>query len=187
MRPRMIVGKLLLVATALASAPLSAQQGTAGPEARALMEAAFSESALQEQEPRDRLVSTAAAYCRKLAADLPTNSPSEDKWLRSELDGGSERMTRAIRSPEWSRLMAANFVSGCNLYSTVYENDKAVGLAGLTQVFAKYAPDLADFERMTQTKLEHLSLGAVKFHTASLAFASLMQSTVKKEEGGAKE
>jgi hypothetical protein len=79
--------------------------------------------------------------------------------------------------------MAANFISGCTMYSESYNNDKAIGLAGLTQVFAKYAPDLADYERITKTEFEHLALEGVKYHTANIAFASLMQSANVQNSG----
>ena len=154
----------------------SAQQGSAGPEARALVNAAMSETALQAQEKRDLLVEKVSAYCAKLSDELPTNSPRENEWLRKELSGSGERQMRALSSPEWSRLMAANFISGCTMYAESYQNNKAIGLAGLTQVFAKYAPDMADSERITKTDFEQLGLKGVKYHTASIAFASLMQS-----------
>tara|TARA_B100001179_G_scaffold115216_1_gene82213 strand:+ start:460 stop:1023 length:564 start_codon:yes stop_codon:yes gene_type:complete len=170
------LGKTFGLIALLVAQPAQAQQGSAGPEARALMEAALSESSLQSQSKRDHLVEAISAYCAKLSREMPTNSPREDDWLRRELDGSGERQMKALSSPEWSRLMAANFISGCTLYSQSYSNDKAIGLAGLTQVFAKYAPDLADYERITKTEFEHLALGGVKYHTANIAFASLMQS-----------
>lgn len=92
---------------------------------------------------RDTLVRAAGKYCASFGRKMPRNSPAEDQWLLAEIGGDGDRPERALRSPEWGRRMAANFLSGCEAFVNAYwiPGQETKALVGLAWTFSRFESD----------------------------------------------
>ena len=56
------------------------------------------------------------AYCREIFDSVPTNTPAEDAWVKTEVSGPVDdfrRMSRLIASTEWARHQLTKTFSDC--------------------------------------------------------------------------
>jgi hypothetical protein len=150
------------------------------PAVKALAAAAIDEQQLSSAEARLALVKAAASYRYDLGRQYRRNSPAEEAWLKSEIAGGGDRPEQAIRSAEFGRLMAANFVDGCSEAAAAYDDakDKSKALVWLAYIFARFAPDAKYYADKNGVNAEAFGLDFLP-HTAvkALLWAALQEKS----------
>src|SRR5215204_2566947 len=113
----------LVLAVGLCSFPAAVVAAEPDAVTTALLRASVEQKVSTPSE-RQALVQAAANYCDTLRRVYPRNSPSEDVWLKEEVAAGGDRPWRALRSAEFGRRMAANFVDACVYSAKAYQAGK---------------------------------------------------------------
>lgn len=140
---------LFLLASVLCASPSLAQVTDTKPEVRELALQTL-DPALESPEGRLSLILALSNYCNALKREFPTNSPVEEEWLNREINGGGDRIYRALASAEWGRRQARQFTENCLYYAEQYlqkPDYKAIWLFGLIETISRFQPDAEIYSR----------------------------------------
>lgn len=162
-----------------ALAPVTANAAQSSPTTRSLLLASLDHKEVATAEGRSQLVVAVREYCVEVEQDYPKNSPSEDQWLAGEIQGGGERVTRAIASPEMGRRMAASFTEDCATWSNAMERnpDNARNYVGLAHTFVRFMGDAEYFASKNGLDPERYAFGTALHATVeTLLMAALIAS-----------
>jgi hypothetical protein len=89
-------------------------QDSERPIARELVAITVNPSSDYTKLGRSKFVRTLATYCAGVVSALPTNTPTEDAWVRAEGNTTNpEKIRRLASSPEFSRAELKSVFEGC--------------------------------------------------------------------------
>jgi hypothetical protein len=71
-------------------------------------------SQMNSADSRAEFVESLSTYCSKSLEDIPTNTPDENNWVKTEgKTTDSNKIGRLLASPEWARHVLAQTYSEC--------------------------------------------------------------------------
>ena len=84
------------------------------PIARELIDSAFRSADFGSRADRIKFVNALSAYCKEFLTALPTNTPTEDAWVQSEMKtSDTEKINRLSRSAEYGRWQSKRTFQSC--------------------------------------------------------------------------
>jgi len=173
-----MANRLFCVVLALIAAigqPAAASELSKG--TRELGLATIDQNKLASAEGRLALVNAVKAYCSDVQATYPTNSPSEEQWISSEMSGDVNRMQNVMSSPEMGRRFAKVFTDQCVSASdwAIKQPEKSVHLVILAHSFIRFASDAEYFGKKNGVDVERYSFKWLPRSAAeALAYAAIM-------------
>jgi len=156
----------------LASSPASAETSRATQQ---LLRSALQFTAGSDGRERTALVQVASDYCAEVSKIYPRNSPAEEEWLRSESNGGENRVVRVLQSAELGRRFAANFTTQCKAYASAYSAtvQRRTALIGLAYTFTQFERDASLYAHKNAVDGERYGFGFLSGVTEALLLAAL--------------
>lgn len=141
-----------------------------------LMSAALKE--MQVRENRTALVTSTRKYCDEVRRQFPTNSPSEETWLQTEMDGGTDRQLRAISSAEFGRAKAREFTVLCDAYVSGFEkgNGRKHNLVGIGHTFIRFSKDADSYASANKVNAKALGFPFLSFFAERILEAALNET-----------
>jgi hypothetical protein len=110
------------------------------PAAKHLLELTFSTEDIElSRDERTNLARSISAACKGYRRVVPTVTPNEEAWIRTEMgkDSSSERMIAAADTEIFARFKAVQFLDQCSVLTTVLVgvSDDYVAWATLAKTF----------------------------------------------------
>lgn len=135
-------------------------------------------SDMSRPENRASLIKAASKYCGEIERRFPTNSPSEDAWLKTETSGSADRTARAMSSPEFGRAKVKEFTANCDLYVSQYDTGQSRKhyLIGIAHTFVRFAGDAENYATTNGMDGKELGFGVLNFFAEAILKAALFET-----------